>query len=166
MAWIGGIFSKVNMSQDELRKKLAVMMETACPANEPSAGAYPRCISSILDDVHGQALVQVSIPTEGTPSEHVRMNYREKPALIYDGHLYGFKNMESKLSRVQHRVDETAAESLVRLLAELPGNLEQKVKRALPGLDGDYALAVSGTDQIVIVAKFFRYETALLRRKQ
>jgi asparagine synthase (glutamine-hydrolysing) len=150
MTWIGGIFSKVNMSQEELRKKLTLMIEAACPTNECSAIARTRCISSILDDVHGQALVQVSIPTEGTPSEHVCMNYREKPALIYDGHLYGFKNMGSKLSRIQHIANKPTAESLAHLLAELPGDLEQRVKRALRGLDGHYALAISDTDQMVI----------------
>jgi asparagine synthase (glutamine-hydrolysing) len=150
MAWIGGIFSKVNTSQTKLREKLALMIETACPVNEPTAVAYPRRVSSLLDDVHGQVIVQVSVPIEGMPSEHVYADYREKPALIYDGHLYDFRNVESDFSRVQHRVNETAAESLARLLAELPGNLEQKVKRTLTGLDGDYALAVSNTDQIVI----------------
>jgi asparagine synthase (glutamine-hydrolysing) len=150
MAWIGGIFGKVNMSQGELRDKLALMIETACSTDVCSAIASSRCTRSILDDVHGQALVQVSIPTEGMPSEHVPTDYREKAALIYDGHLYGFRNVESKPSRVQHMVDETAAESLVRVLAELPGNLEQRVKRTLTGLDGDYALAVSNADQIVI----------------
>jgi len=64
MTWIGGIFSKVNISQGELRKKLAVMMETACLSNEPSAVAYPCCISSLLDDAHGQALVKVSLSVE------------------------------------------------------------------------------------------------------
>ena len=150
MTWIGGIFSKVNMSQGELRKKLALMMETACPADEPSAVAYHRCISSILDDTHGQALVKVSLSVEGTPPEDIYTDYQEKLALIYDGYLYNSKNTEAKLSRARHRVNETAAESLVRLLAELPGNLEQKVRRSLTGLDGDYALAVSDTDQIVI----------------
>jgi asparagine synthase (glutamine-hydrolysing) len=150
MTWIGGIFSKGNMSQGELRKKLAVMMETACPANKPSAVAYPCCISSILDDAHGQALVKVSLPVEGTPPEHVYTDYQEKLALIYDGHLYNSETTRSKLSRARHKANETAVESLVRLLAELPGNLEQKVRRALTGLDGDYALAVSDTDQIVI----------------
>jgi len=150
MTWIGGIFSKVNTSQEELRKRLTLMIEAACPTNECSAIACTRCISSILDDMHGQALVQVSIPTEGTPSEHVCMNYREKPALTYDGHLYGFKNMGSKLSGIQHIANKPAAESLAHLLAELPGTLEQKVKRVLLGLDGDYALAASGTDQILI----------------
>lgn len=150
MTWIGGIFSKGNMSQGELRKKLAVMTETACPAKKPSAVAYPCYISSILNDAHGQALVKVSLPLEGTPPEHVYTDYQEKLALIYDGHLYNSENTGSKLSQAQHRVNETAAESLVHLLAGLPGNLEQKVKRALTGLDGDYALAISYTDQIVI----------------
>jgi len=150
MTWIGGIFSKVNMSQGELRKKLAVMTETACPADEPSAVAYSPCISSILDDSHGQALAKVSLPAEGTPQEDIYTDYQEKLALIYDGYLYNSENTEAKLSRARHRVNETAAESLVRLLAELPGNLEQKVRRSLTGLDGDYALAVSDTDQIVI----------------
>jgi asparagine synthase (glutamine-hydrolysing) len=150
MTWIGGIFSKVNISQGELKKELALMMETACPANEPSAVAYPRCISSILDDAHGQALVKVSFPVEGTPPEHVYTDYQEKLALIYDGHLYNSESTGPKLSRAQHRVNETAAESLVHLLAEFPGNLEQKVRRTLTDLDGDYTLAVSDTDQIVI----------------
>jgi asparagine synthase (glutamine-hydrolysing) len=150
MAWIGGIFSKVNTSQTKLRKKLVLMIGTACPTNECSAIVSTRCISSVLDDVHGHVIVQVSVPIEGMPSEDLHTDYQEKPALIYDGHLYDFRNVESELSRVQHRVNETAAESLARLLAELPGNLEQKVKRTLPGLDGDYALAVSNTDQIVI----------------
>jgi len=150
MTWIGGIFSKVNTSQEELRKKLTLMIETACPTNECSAIACTRCISSILDDVHGQALVQVSIPTEGTPSEHVCMNYREKPALIYDGHLHNFTNTGSKLSQVQHIANKQTAQSLADLLVQFPGNLEQKVKRALLGLDGDYALAISDIDRIVI----------------
>jgi len=150
MNWIGGIFSKVNISQGELRKKLAVMVETACPANEPSAVAYHRCISFILDDTHGQALVKVSLSVEGTPPEDIYTDYQKKLTLIYDGHLYNAKNTGPRLSRARHRVNETAAESLVHLLAELPGNLEQKVRRALIGLDGDYALAVSDTDQIVI----------------
>jgi asparagine synthase (glutamine-hydrolysing) len=35
-------------------------------------------------------------------------------------------------------------------LAELPGSLEQKWKRALPGLDGDYAVALGDKDRMVI----------------
>jgi asparagine synthase (glutamine-hydrolysing) len=150
MAWIGGIATKVNMSRHQLKRNLAVMTETACPPNRPSTAGHPHCISSILDDQHGHALVKVSISSEATPPEHVRADYRERPVLMYDGHLFDFQNAESKLPEVQHRADKTVAESLVRLLAELPGNLEQKATKALPGLDGDYALALGDTDRIVI----------------
>jgi asparagine synthase (glutamine-hydrolysing) len=150
MTWIGGIFSKANMSQSELRKKLAVMMEGACPANKPSATAYPCHISCILDDAHSQALVKISVPVEGTPPEHLYADYQEKLASIYDGHLYDYKSATSKPSRTQHSVNKTTAESLVHLLAELPGSLEQKVRRASADLDGDYTLAVGNINQMVI----------------
>ncbi len=150
MAWIGGISTNVNMSRHQLKRSLAVLTETACPADRPTTVGYPRCISSILDDQHGHAFVQVSLSTEGASPEHVRADYQERPVLIYDGHLYDFKNAESKLSKVQHTVDKTVAESLLNLLTELPGSLEQKVRKALPGLDGDYALALGDTDRIVI----------------
>jgi asparagine synthase (glutamine-hydrolysing) len=150
MAWIGGIFSKIHTTRDELKEKLAVMMEAACPPNGQSTPTCPPCISSIIDDADGQALVQLSVPTEGMRSEHVYTGCREKPTFIYDGHLYDFKDTTSRLSRVQHRVNETTADSLAHLLGELPGNLEQKVRRALISLDGDYALAARGIDQILI----------------
>ncbi len=150
MAWIGGIFSKVNTSQDELEKELALMVETACPPNEPSAVAYPRYISSVLNEANSKALAKISLPTEGTPPERFYRDYQDKLALIYDGHLYNFESMGAKFAQTQHRVNETAADSLAHSLSELPGNLEQKVRRVLTNLDGDYALAVSDTDQIVI----------------
>lgn len=150
MTWIGGIFSKVNMSQGQLRKKLALMVETTCPTNKSSAVAYPRHISSILHNVNNKALAKVSLLAEGTPVEYVYTDYQKKLVLVYDGHFYSSKSKGGKLSRTHHRVNETAAESLVNLLAKLPGNLEQKVRGALANLDGDYSLAVSDTDQIVI----------------
>lgn len=150
MTWIGGISSKVNMSQGELRNKLTLMLETVCPANGPSAAGHPRCISSILEDAHGRVLAQVSIPIEGILPEHVHTDYRQEPALMYDGHLYDFRSTGPELSRAQHSPNETSAESLAHFLAESRGTLEQKVRRALTNLDGDYALAASDTDHIVI----------------
>jgi asparagine synthase (glutamine-hydrolysing) len=150
MTWIGGISSKINMSRHQLERDLALMTEMAHPADQPSTVACPGCINSFVDAQHGHALAQVSISAEGTPPERVRAHRQERPVLIYDGHLYDFRSMESKLSEIQHTVDRTVAKSLIRQLAELPGNLEQRVKRALPGLDGDYALALGDTDRIVV----------------
>ncbi|UCH51257.1 MAG: hypothetical protein JSV54_00355, partial [Chloroflexota bacterium] len=150
MAWIGGIFSKVNVSQSELRKKLALMVETAYATDKSSAAAYPHHINSILDDTKSNALVKVSLPDEGTPPEHVYTNHQEELASIYDGHFYNLESMDSEFSQAQQMVNETAAGSLIHLLSKLPGNLEQKVRKALTNLDGDYALAASDTNQIVI----------------
>ncbi len=150
MTWIGGIFSKTHINQDDLRKRLALMMETACPASKPSTGAEPLSFSSIFDGVRGQALVTVSHSTAGTPSERFCIDHQAKLALVYDGHFYRLDRAVAKLSRAQHGVNETSAESLVHLLAALPGSLEQKVRRALTMVDGHYALAVSDGDRMVI----------------
>jgi len=150
MAWIGGILTKVNASRDELAKKLALMAEATCAASETPALNHPRCIIPILDDMHGQALAEMSLDVEEEPLEHVHTAYRQRLVLIHDGRLHSLRKTTSKFSRGQHGVDETATDSLAHLLAERPGSLEQKVKKALLGLDGDYALAVSDTDQIVI----------------
>ena len=150
MSWIGGIFSKVNMDQGELRRELNIMMETACPMSESSYAAYPWSISSILDDENGKALGRVSLPVGGISPEHPCMDCQEKLVLMYDGHLYNSENMPSDSSQVRHMAKEMVSEPLVYLLAKLPGRLEQKVRAVLSGLDGDYALAVSDADRIVI----------------
>ncbi len=150
MSWIGGIFNKVNMGQDELRRELALMTETACPMSESTDAVYPWSISSILEDTNDRALVQVSLPVEGMSPEHHCTDYQEKLVLIYDGHLYNLESIVSRLPQVHHTAKEMVSEPLVHLLAELPGDLEEKVRGALTDLDGDYALAVSDADQIVI----------------
>jgi len=151
MTWIGGIFSKVNTDKGELRKELAIMTESACSADAPSAVAYPQCINSILDDTNSKALVKVSLPVEGESPEHFYTDYQERLALIYDGHFYNSESIGDGLSQARHIVNRTTDEPLVHLLAKLPGTLEQKVRKVLTKLDGDYALAVSDTDRIVIL---------------
>jgi len=151
MTWIGGIFSKVNSGKGELRKELAIMTESACSTDEPSAVAYPWCIKSILDDTNGKALVKISLPVEGEYPEHFYTDYQDRLALIYDGHLYNLEGVRVRLSQARHIVNGTTVDSLVHLLEELPGTLEQKARKVLTKLDGDYALAVSDTDRIVIL---------------
>ena len=150
MSWIGGIFTKVNTAHSELRKKRAVMMETAYPPGKPSTVAYHHCIISVFDDAHRQILAEVSRPSEETPAEHVYTDHQKGLTLMYDGHLYGSEGQMAKLSPARHRVNETTAASLAHWLAEFPGNLEQKVRQALAGLDGNYALAISYNDQMAI----------------
>lgn len=150
MTWIGGIFNKVDMGKGALKKELALMMKSAGPAGESPAVGHLHCINSLLDDTNGKALAKVSLPVEGISPEYLYTDYQERLALIYDGYLHYSENTEPELSQAQDRVDEMDADSLVQLLAEFPGELEQKVRRALTDLDGDYALAVSDIDRMVI----------------
>jgi len=150
MAWIGGISSKTNMSRHQLKRKLAVMTEAACPPKRPSTVDYSHCTSSIFDDQRGHALAQISVCSEGTRPEQVRADSRDKPALIYDGHLHDLKKVDPNPGEVDNTLDRMVADSLVGLLAILPGNLGQRTKRALPSLYGDYALALGDIDSIVI----------------
>lgn len=150
MNWIGGIVSKDNMGQGNLRKRLAVMMETACPAGRPVAFAYPRYTSLIIDDAQGQALAKISRVVEGIPTEPVYTDGQGKLALICDGHFYDSQSSGPKRSGDRCGSNKRAAESLVRLIAELSGKLEQRIRRVLTSVDGNYAMAVSDIGRLVI----------------
>jgi asparagine synthase (glutamine-hydrolysing) len=160
MTWIGGIVSKANMSRGDLRGKMALMMETACPADRYPAAAYPRCASLIFDEMHGWAIAKVSRAAEGIPGQplcsdgrgKVALVYdgRGKVALVYDGHLYDCQRTGPRYSQPDRMANKTVAEAFVNLLGGSSGKLEQKVRRALASLDGDYAMAVSDTDHMVI----------------
>jgi asparagine synthase (glutamine-hydrolysing) len=126
------------------------MMETACPAGRPVAFAYPRYTSLIIDDAQGRALAKVSRVVEGIPTEPVYTDSQGKLALIYDGHFYDFQSSGPKGSGDHCGPNKRAAESLVRLVGELSGKLEQRIRRASASLDGNYALAVSDIGHLVI----------------
>jgi asparagine synthase (glutamine-hydrolysing) len=150
MTWIGGIFSKGNMSPGDLRRKMALTMETGCPEDKLPIDAYPRYESLIIDEVHSQALARVSRVAQGVPGEPAYAGGRGKLTLIYDGQVYDCRGTSSRRSRGPCGSNTTAIESFVRLVGELPGNLEQKVRGALTGLDGDYALAVTDAGHMLI----------------
>jgi asparagine synthase (glutamine-hydrolysing) len=150
MAWVGGILGKGNMTQGDLRRKMALMMETGCPADRLPIGACTRYENLIIDEPHGQALAKVSRVEEGVPAGPAYMDGRGKLALMHSGQIYDCRGASSGHSRAHCGVNTTAAESFVRLAAELPGSLEQKVRGALTGLDGDYALAVTDGGHMVI----------------
>jgi asparagine synthase (glutamine-hydrolysing) len=150
MTWIGGILGKGNVSQGDLRRKVALMMETACPADMPPSATHPQYASLIFDEAHGQALAKVSRAAEGMPGQPPYSDGRGELALTYDGHLYDCQGTRPGRSQPDRTANGTAAESLVNLLGGYSGKLDQKVRRALAGLDGDYALAVRDTNHIVI----------------
>ena len=150
MNWIGGIFSKGNVTQGELSRKMALMMQTACPAHKPATTSSPRYASLTINEVHGQALVKVSGIAEGVPTQSAHTDGPGRLALMYDGRLHDCRGTSSRRSRARPRPSMAVTESFIRLITELPGNLEQKVRGALIGLDGDYGLAVTDAGHGVI----------------
>ncbi|MFP3898234.1 MAG: asparagine synthase family protein [Dehalococcoidia bacterium] len=150
MTWIGGILTRPDVGHQGLAEKLAVMAETAFPPSRAASTPDSRCTTSVLDVAHGKALMKISRGPEWMASQHVYTDCQAKLALIYDGYLYHPENAGSGLSGTRHRVNGTLAEFLVDSLAQFPGRLDQRVREALTGLEGDYALAVGDTDQTVI----------------
>jgi len=150
MTWIGGILTKANMGQDELGEKLSLMARTACSSNGASAEDSHEFIISTVNAAPDNALMRVSLPGEGTASRQVYADGDQRLTLIYDGYLYGSEGGESRPSGVRHGRNGAVADSLVHLLAELPGPLHENVRQALSDVDGDYTLAVSDASQTVI----------------
>lgn len=150
MTWMGGIRTRAHIPEAELRNKLDLMMKAAYPASGGPAANPGRCTSCSVDAEHGKALMAVSLPLDGTPSHQVYTDPEAKLALSYDGYFYGSESIQYKATRVRHRGNGAVADSLLALLAELPGEVPEKVSQALSALDGDYALAVSDADQTVV----------------
>ncbi|GAI42089.1 unnamed protein product, partial [marine sediment metagenome] len=112
---------------------------------------FPPLVSSIVKDAHSnKALAELSYPIERKPIEQPHIDPDSNLVLIYDGELYNAQEIASKLAQRHSLVSQVSAESLVYLMGELPGNLEEKVRGALEVVDGDYALAVSSADQMVV----------------
>ena len=150
MSWIGGILGKTSTEPSELRKEATIMMQTACPINKCSTAAYPWSIVSIIENGSGGALAQVSLPIEGQFLAYPHPDCQGHLILLHDGHLYNPQAIASNFPHNHQAATKTNAESLIQLLEELPGSLEQKVREVLTDLDGDFALATSDAYQTVI----------------
>jgi len=150
MSEIAGVSSEDSDAADSL----AIMLENLRPkviAQIDSAdNRLPPIVSSIVKDANShKALAELSFPIERKPIEQPHIDPDSNLVLIYDGELYNPQEIASKLEQRHSLVNQVSAESLVYLMGELPGNLEEKVRGALGQIDGDYALAVSGAEQIV-----------------
>jgi len=150
MSEIAGVSSEDSDAADSL----AIMLENLRPKViaqiDSEDNRFPPLVSSIVKDVNShKALAELSFPIERKPIEQPHIDPDSNLVLIYDGELYNPQEIASKLEQRHSLVNQVSAESLVYLMGELPGNLEEKVRGALGQIDGDYALAVSGAEQIV-----------------
>lgn len=150
MSEIAGVSSRRSDAADSLAIVLENLQRRAIAKIDSADDRFPPLVSSVVKDAHSnKALAELSFPIERKPIEQPHIDPDSNLVLIYDGELYNAQQIASKLEQRHSLINQASAESLVYLMGELPGSLEEKVRGALEMVDGDYALAVGSTDQMV-----------------
>jgi asparagine synthase (glutamine-hydrolysing) len=153
MSQLAGIFSQ---DSSATRDKLTAMLEALYPQDAATANLqgneHPWLVSSSFEDVAAStALAELSSPIERKTLEYPYLDYGDNLVLMYDGEFYNLPQITSELCQNHRLTDKTCIAGLAYLLEEYQGSLEQRIKRALKGLDGNYALVASNADQTVVM---------------
>ncbi len=156
MSQLVGVFSR---DGSEARDKLVTMLETFYPHHDGKANSenneHRWLLSSSFEDIAGsKALAELSSPIERKTLEYPYLDYGDNLVLLYDGKFYNLPSIISKLPQNRRLTNNATAAGLVYLLKQHRGNLEQRIKRALKDLDGNYALVASSTDETIVTRDF------------
>ncbi len=151
MGQMAGVFSE----DEDLADKLATILEAFHPQSitktNPEGKGYQWLINSVFESPNGnKVLAEVSLPIAKKPLQQPYIDPESNLVFMYDGKFYNSHEVASRLKENHYLTSENDTEIIACLLKELPGSLEDKVRRALKYLDGDYALAVSSPEQTVI----------------
>lgn len=158
MCPIAGIYSKDN---SDVSNSINLMLDTMCH-KKPGAGwlianwdmqRWQRSIDYKTATVcRKEALGQISFATEAKQLERPYLDYKRRLALLYEGKLYNYKKLRSKLSENHQLVTGTAAEIIVHLLENrYQGNREKALREVLADIDGSYTMVVSDGVQTILV---------------
>jgi len=151
MSQMAGVFSE----DEDLADKLATILEVFHPQSitktNPKSKEYQWLINSVVGSPDGsRVLAEVSLPIAENPFQQPYIDHENNLVFMYDGKFYNSREVASRLKENHHLTGEKDGALIAHLFRELPGSLEEKVRRALKYLDGDYALAVSSPEQTVI----------------
>jgi len=152
MSQLVGVFSQDGRG---VADKLIAMLETLHSQNVVKTNfqaGKPWLVSSSFENVTGNTgLAELFSPIDIKNLEYPYLDYGDNLVLMFDGQFYNPSPTISELPHNRRLTDNASAEGLVYLLKQHRGNLEQKIKKALKDLDGNYALVASNTDQTVIM---------------
>jgi len=153
MSQLVGVFGQ---DGSEGRDKLTTMLETFYPHHDGKANSenndHQWLRSSSFESVTGNtALAELFSPIDIKNLEYPYLDYGDNLVLMFDGQFYNPSSIISDLPQNRRLTDNATAEGLVYLLKQHRGNLEQKLKKALTDLDGNYALVASSTAQTVVM---------------
>ncbi len=156
MSQLVGVFSP---DGNEARDKLVTMLETFHPHHDGKANSenneHRWLLSSSFENIAGsRVLAEVYSPIERKTLEYPYSGYDDNLVLLYDGEFYNLPSITSTVHQNRRLTDRGSTEKLVYLLKQHKGNLEQKIKKALKDLDGNYALVASSTDETIVTRDF------------
>jgi asparagine synthase (glutamine-hydrolysing) len=155
MSQLVGVFSQ---DGSDVADKLIAMLETLHSQNVVKTNfqaGKPWLVSSSFKNVTGDTgLAELFSPIDIKNLEYPYLDYGDNLVLMLDGQFYNPSSTMSESPQNRRLTDNATAETLVRLLKEHHGSLEQKVKKALKNLDGNYALVASTADQTVVMRDF------------
>lgn len=104
-----------------------------------------------IESVLGQAMGQVSFAIREQPSQP-GLDCSGKLTVLYEGNLYNSHELKSKLASGHRLSAGGAAEVIAHLLEErYRGELVAAVKQVATMIDGDYCLAASDGNQVIIL---------------
>ena len=152
MSQLVGVF---NHSGGEIKDKLATMRRVCLPREAGKTSSrnaqHPWLVSSSFETVNGsKGLAELFSPIELRNLEYPYSDYDANLVLMYDGQFYNLPPITPPIQHNHRLAAKGGAEMVVHLLNHHRGNLEQRIKKTLPELDGDYALVASSNDQTVI----------------
>jgi len=153
MSQLVGVFSQ---NGSEGRDKLTTMLEAFHPQHATKANSgsneHQWLLSSSFENVTGNtALAELFSPIDIKNLEYPYLDYGDNLVLMFDGQFYNPSPTISELPHNRRLTENASAEGLVHLVKQHRGNLEQKIKKALRDLDGNYALVASNADQTVVM---------------
>ena len=156
MSQLVGVFGQ---DGSEGRDKLTTMLEAFHPQHATKANSdsndHQWLLSSSFESVTSNtALAELFSPIDIKNLEYPYLDYGDNLVLMFDGQFYNPSSTISELPQNRRLTDKTSAETLVRLLKEHHGSLEQRITKVLTALDGNYALVASNTDQTVVMRDF------------
>ena len=105
--------------------------------------------------IRRQALGQVSLATREQGPARPGFNHNGNLAMLFEGNLYNSENLRLGFTSKQKPASGSAAEIVADLLAErYQGNLVEAIKQVSPMLDGEFCLAASNGNQVVLMRDF------------
>jgi asparagine synthase (glutamine-hydrolysing) len=149
----------VSRNDEDVSRQISSMMSTLCSNSSAEAWLVSQGVAHRwqrdAQAIKRQALGQVSFATREQDPARPGFNQSGNLSVLYEGNLYNSENLRLSLASKQKPASGSTAEIVAYLLAErYQGDLIAVLKRVSPMLDGEFCLAASDGNQVVLMRDF------------